>query len=76
MPAAEVAEASFFLPSLKSEDRAGGRPQEKENPVRRLRQTSFRWRFPSRTLHVVDILARVAGTVIYLDGPQAAAAAA
>ena len=50
--------ASSFFPVLRPEDLAPQHRQGKRSPkanVGRLRQARFRWQFPNRALHVVDI---------------------
>ena len=53
-------EANSLFPALQPEGTTGQGHQGKKSSVtvtkvRPLRKTSFRWRFPDRTLHVVDI---------------------
>ena len=51
-------EANSLFPALQPEGTSGQGHQGKKSSVtkvRPLRKTSFRWRFPDRTLHVVDI---------------------
>jgi hypothetical protein len=55
MSATPSAKASSFFPALRSEALTGRGCREKKNSVRQLRQKSYRWQFPARALHVVDI---------------------
>jgi hypothetical protein len=52
---AKVTQAHAFFPAPHPEALASQDRQDKKSPVRPLRKASFRWRFPERALHVVDI---------------------
>jgi NYN domain len=62
--------ASSFFPALEPEGLTRQRRQGKKSSVdkaRQLRQKHFRWRFPDRALHVVDIENLVGAAIPTLD---------
>ncbi len=56
-----------FFPDLLPKDVAYQDHQEKKSSVRPLRKASYRWRFPDRALHVVDIENLAGAAVPSLD---------
>jgi len=67
MSATPSPQANSFFPVLRPEALTDRARQGKKRSVRQLHSKSFRWRFPNRTLHVVDIENLAGAAVPTLD---------